>query len=170
MGVNYYFIFDSQSYNMEAAFKLSTRQIRNGGSFIVIPFFNHLEVNLGTKFVPGSAPGLPTEVPQFGNGTFDSVGVAGGYGYMWVWNRISASLQGSVGPAVQRVLVQRPQTPDINKVSYGFKINGSTSLVWNGDVQSYGLQILVDSIATQAVGATMYSTLINGMVFGAFRF
>ena len=169
-GFNFYFVFNPESYSLKAAFDHKELQLRSGGSWMLTPFYNHLEMFLGGKFVPGSDPNAIPKLPNLASGRFDSGGVAGGYGYTYVRRSFFLSGQGAYGPGFQVQRIQRSDGHHVNATSLAAKLNVNVSGGWNYPDFVVGGKVLVDSTWARVLDTQMSSSLVSVQLFAGRRF
>jgi hypothetical protein len=169
-GFNWYYVYRPDNFSLKAAFDQSEFQLRSGGSWIVNPFYNHLEMSLGTRFIPGIEDNSIEAVPNLASGRFDTVGAAFGYGYSYVSGRFFASLLGGMGPGLQRQQVRRSDGSNNSYASLALKINVNAASGWNFKDYVGGIKFLGDSLSTRVAGTEVASNLISAQLFFGARF
>ena len=169
-GVNWYHNLDPENYSLSAAFDQKEFQIKDGGAWIINPFFNHLRVSLGKTFISGTNPDLPQTLPGITLGSFETFGAAVGYGYMWVHHRYFADAQGAIGPALQYENFQNISQRQLTHFSFAAKINVNLSAGYNGRLWLMGIKLLLDSLSSQTSTTQMASSLVDAQVFIGRRF
>ena len=69
-GFNWYYVFHPERFSLKAAFDQNEFQLRSGGSWLVSPFYNHLELSLGTRFIAGIDDQSIESIPNLATGRF----------------------------------------------------------------------------------------------------
>ncbi|HMN69346.1 MAG TPA: DUF4421 family protein [Bdellovibrionales bacterium] len=169
-GVNWYYATRPERYSLKAAFDQSEFQLKSGGSWIFNPFFNHLEVYLGSVFIPGSDPGSITELPNLASGRFDTLGLAAGYGYTYIRKAYFATAQGALGPGFQYQRIRRSDANDSEVSTAALKINMNLATGWNYPGHVAGMKVLVDSLYSRVLDTQITSSLITIQFFYGTRF
>ena len=169
-GFNWYYVFHPEVYSLKAAFDQNEFQKVSGGSWLVSPFYNHLELNLGTKFVRGIGDDNVTSLPELSSGRFETVGASFGYGHSYISGRFFASALGMIGPGVEYQNIGRTTDGDVKNVSLAVKINFNASMGFNLKGYVMGLQALLDSISANVSGTEIASNTVSGQCFVGARF
>lgn len=169
-GFNWYHVFRPETYSLKAAFDFTEFQRVSGGSWILNPFYNHLEVSLGNVFVPGIGDESIQAIPNLASGRFNSLGSSIGYGYSYIWGRFFASGLAALGPGLQFQNVRRADGGDDKALNVAWKINVNASMGWNSHAQVGGLKVLFDSLSSRVVGREVASNLVSAQLFYGLRF
>lgn len=169
-GANFYFVANPERYSLKAAFDCSEFQTESGGSTILNPFFNHLEISIGNKFVPGIGSDALAALPNLASGRMDTMGLAFGYGYTVIRGRFFATLQGAIGPAGQYQRIQRADGNNTEVLAFAAKLNVNGSFGWNADEYVGGFKGLIDTLWAEISDTQVYSSLINAQIFFGKRF
>jgi hypothetical protein len=167
-GGNAYILFRPDGYSLKAAFDLSEYQTRTGGSWLLNPFYNHLEMTVPGRFVPGSDSN--PQPPNLGAGRFDTAGAGFGYGYMYVYQHFFATGQVAYGPGIQFQRIKRTDGDDSNVWSLAAKLNVNLSVGENFPVYVGGVKFLADSIWAKVLNTQVSSTLVSVQFFFGRRF
>lgn len=170
IGLNWYFATNPERYSLKAAFDQNEFQLRSGGSWILNPFYNHLEMFLGAVFIPGSEDSAVTTLPNLASGRFDTLGFAVGYGYTYIYNRFFATGQGTLGPGLQFQRIQRSDGNESEVSSLAGKINVNLAAGWNYPEYLGGFKLLVDSLSAKVVDTQVTSSMITVQMFFGTRF
>lgn len=170
-GVNGYCVVDPDHYSLSAAFSQIEFQAFSGGSWLVNPFYNHLDLTTGNVFVAGSDPNSPQAAPDLKSSRLDTLGLGLGYGYTWVQERKFLVVQGILGLGGQWQQIDGSVGSDFrDRLNAAGKINVNISAGYNGKVYSYGAKLLGDSLFSSVKGTQLYSTLLNAQIFFGGRF
>ncbi len=169
-GLNYYLVLEPEKYSLMAAFSQTEVQTASGGSFIWTAFYNHLEMNRGGSFVPGSEANSLKEPPTLKTGIFDTAGLGGGYGYTWVYSPVFITVQGLVGGGVQHQRIDETEDELGTLTTGALKANANASIGFTYKSYSLGGKVLVDTLLSDIHGTQVYSTLLNGLLFLGGRF
>jgi hypothetical protein len=169
-GMNWYYVFDPSQYSLKAAFDLGELQLQSGGSWLAQPFYNHLEMYLGSGFISGTDPNAIPTLPNLASGRFDTLGVTGGYGYTRIRGRFFATGQGLFGPAFQSQRIQRSDGDYSEVFSWALKLNVNASCGWNHDDNVFGFKFLLDTIWARVLNTQVSSSLVSAQVFVGRRF
>lgn len=169
-GANLYYALNPERYSLKAAFDQNEFQLKSGGSVIVDPFYNHLEMFLGNAFIPGSEANMISALPNLASGRFDTFGIALGYGYTYIRANFFATAQGAMGPGLQYQRIQRGDGNDSRVTSLAGKLNVNLASGWNYPTYLGGVKILVDSLSAKVVDTQVTSSLVSVQFFFGRRF
>lgn len=169
-GVNWYYVSNPERYSLRAAFDLDEFQMKSGGSWIYNPFFNHFEISVGNKFVPGEGNEALAALPNLASARMDTLGLALGYGYTWIYRRYFATTQGAIGPGAQYQRIRRSDGNDTEVTSLAAKLNVNASFGWNSDDHIGGVKFLLDTLWAEVSDTQVYSNLWNIQFFVGYRF
>lgn len=169
-GFNWYYSLDPNHYSLRAAFDEGEFQLRSGGSLLFNPFYNHLEISLGSVFLPGIGDNSVQGIPNLASGKIDSLGVSAGYGYSFVFGRYFISGQGAVGPAGQIQNIRPSAGSNEENFSLALKINVNAAAGWNGKEYLLGVKFLLDSLSSRVADTEFASNLISAQAFLGKRF
>ncbi|MGZ6480294.1 MAG: DUF4421 family protein [Bdellovibrionales bacterium] len=170
-GFNWYYVLHPERYSLKAAFDQSEFQKESGGSWLASPFYNHFELSLGTRFVPGIGDDHVTGLPNLASGRFDTLGTSFGYGYTYIYGRFFASALAAVGPGVEYQKIGRSDgSGDVKNVSLAIKINVNGAMGFNFKNYIGGVKFLLDSLSANVSGTEVASNLVSGQVFFGARF
>ncbi len=100
VGLNAYYIF-SDHFSLTAAFSQSEKQIRNGGSLLLMLSNTYLSVRTGQNLVTADEVNLHPEFSRFTRGDFFTISLLPGYGYTWKFYELSFSIVFFWGPGLQ---------------------------------------------------------------------
>ena len=167
-GINIYYSFHRESYSMEAAFSNSEFQFKSGGSPLAHIYLNRLDLNPGSQFIAGSAPGAAVR-PEIFAGTFWSAGAAAGYGYTHSFRRYFLSGQAMVGIGPQYQFLN-DKTGSHERFSAQVKWNSSIAFGMNRRSSYAGIQALLDSIYGQIQDGQLASSLVSTLIYYGRRF
>lgn len=160
--------------SMEAAFSLSTKQLRSGGSWILYGVVNRQKLKadggLADQELLETNPDLKKLAEVQGLETFD-VGLGGGYGHTWVfWRRFYINTTWLLAPAAQHqnlVLVDNSSQSNWNPAFLG---SLKLSLGYNGKRHFAGFEGYVDSQTSYLDGGEVTTMTVEHSVFYGFRF
>ncbi|MBX3020898.1 MAG: DUF4421 family protein [Bdellovibrionales bacterium] len=169
-GLNAYLILRPERYSLKAAFDQTEIQSQSGGSWLVAPFYNHLEMFLGGKFVPGSDTSSFRVPPNLASSRFDTLGAGFGYGYTYVKRRYFLNGQVAYGPGFQSQRLQREDGDNSAVYSLAAKLNVNASTGWNYPEYVGGAKLLVDSVWARVQDTQVTSTLVSLQFFFGRRF
>jgi hypothetical protein len=169
-GLTAYFALNPKKYSIRSAFQQIERQKKTGGSLLVSPFFNHLSIANDGRFIPGSDSNSPTTGPNLSDGTFDTIGLGAGFGIIFVDGPWFASVQGIGGGGPQYQRIKRADSTLEDRLSLALKLNGHVAAGYNGEQNTAGVKILVDSLSARVSDQQFSSTLFTGQVFYGSRF
>lgn len=169
-GANGYIVFDPGRYSLKAAFDQTEFQTASGGSWLVSPFYNHLEMYLGNSFIPGSDPSAFPALPNLASGRFDTLGTGVGYGYTFVRNRFFLTGQAAYGPGFQYQRVRRSDGDRSGVYSLAAKLNVNAAAGWNYPAYAGGVKLLVDSVWARVQDTQVTSSLVSVQFFFGRRF
>jgi hypothetical protein len=168
-GLNWYYVSNPARYSLKAAFDQNEFQLKSGGSWIFNPFYNHLEMFLGSVFIPGTGSSV-TSLPNLASGRFDTLGMALGYGYTYIHLHFFATAQGALGPGVQYQRIQRADGNESQVTSIAGKLNVNLASGWNYPEYVGGMKVLVDSLSAKVVDTQVTSSMITIQFFFGQRF
>lgn len=168
-GMNWYYVTRPDRYSLKAAFDQNEFQLQSGGSWIFNPFFNHLEMFIGSEFIPGTESSV-TSLPNLASGRFDTLGLAAGYGYTYINAHFFATAQAALGPGIQYQRIARGDGNDSDVMSLAGKLNVNLASGWNYPEYVGGLKVLVDSVYSRVVDTQVTSSLITIQFFFGQRF
>ena len=169
-GMNWYLVWNPEDYSLKAAFDLSEFQTRSSGSWIAQPFYNHLEMLLGSGFIAGTDPNAIPHQPNLGAGRFDTLGTALGYGYTFVHGHFFTSAQGAYGPGIQFQRIKRTDADYSNVWSLAAKLNVNVAAGWNYADYVGGLKLMTDSIWAKVLDTQVSSSVVSAQLFFGRRF
>ena len=169
-GFNWYYASNSSRYSLKAAFDQNEFQLVSGGSWIFNPFYNHLEMFLGTEFVQGSEPDAMSGLPNLASGRFETVGMAVGHGYTYIHRNFFATAQAALGPGLQYQRIQRSDGNDSRVMSLAGKLNVNLAAGWNYPQHLGGMKVLVDSLSARVLDTQVTSSLVTIQFFYGQRF
>lgn len=169
-GFNWYHVMSPNHYSLKAVFDLSEFQLKSGGSWIYNPYYTHLEMFLGNKFIPGSDVNALTQMPNLSSGRFDTLGCTVGYGYSYVELPFFATGQLAWGPGLQLQRFRRDDGDDHKVLNLAAKLNVNLATGWNHKDYVAGLKVLVDSLWARVQDTQVSSSLISIQLFAGTRF
>jgi hypothetical protein len=169
-GINTYFNLDPTKYSMRAAFNLVERQKESGGTWLLKPFYNHLSISTGGRFIPGSSPSSPQTGPALASGSFNTLGSGLGYGYIIVRGKYFISGQAIAGLGGQYQQIDVTGGGQQNQMALAVNLNANMAAGYNGDIHVAGIKLLVDSLSARVQDVEFSSTLASGQVFYGARF
>lgn len=168
-GVNFYKTLDDLSYSLKAGFAQKEVQNESGGSYLLTAFYNHLELNLGNKFIPGSSTDTPQIAPSLKSVRLDTIGGGGGYGYTWVFEKFFITAQGTANVGIQNQIVKSNSVDD-QSVAPAFKVNAQLSTGYYFENSILGIQALGDTTFSTTKEVDIYSTVLNAYLYYSYRF
>lgn len=168
-GINFVKTLDDMSYSLAAGFAQKEVQNESGGSYLFTAFYNHLDLDLGKKFIPGSSDKTPQTAPSLQSVKLDTVGAGGGYGYTWVSGKIFATAQITFNIGVQNQVV-KSITIDDQSIAPAFKGNLQLSTGYYFEQSILGIQALGDTTFSTTKEVDIYSTVLNGYLYYSYRF
>lgn len=124
-GVNSIYVFNNKNYSLRGAFSFTDIQLKSAGSFLAGIYHSHLAYfsNDSTfvrhPFMNDFSP-LLSEINQISQ---ISAGVMGGYGYTFVYKRISLSMALTIGAGGQKTYYKK-----MDGHNESFRINLLTSI------------------------------------------
>lgn len=170
MGLNWYHVLDPRRYSLKAAFDLTEFQTKSGGSWLYNPYYTHMEMFLGDKFLPGTDPNALSSIPNLAAGRFDTVGCTVGYGYSYIRDRFFAAGQAAWGPGLQMQRFQRSDGNDSEVLGLAAKLNLNIASGWNHETYVGGVKVLVDSLWAKVQDTQVSSSLVSAQFFFGGRF
>ena len=169
-GFNLYRSIRPQTYSLKAAFNQTEFQLKSGGSLLHTVFYNHLEINVGDRLLPGSDPNSLKDLPNLDKGKFNTLGAGYGYGYMYIHENFFASGLITIAPAIQHQDIQRVDNRHSTSVSWAGKGTVNLSTGWNPNEYVGGVKILVDSLYSRVSDNEFWSSLLSLQLFYGARF
>ncbi len=168
-GLNYYYAFSEDEYSFSSAFAHTEEQLISGGSPLVQAFYNHVEISLGKKILPGSEPADVQFLPSLQDVALETMGAGFGYGYTFVIEEWMATAQALFGLGVQSK--SETATSNIFKSVYtpALKGNLNFSLAYKLKNGAIGTVFLMDTLFSNANDEQIYSTFMVGTLFFQFR-
>lgn len=171
-GFNYYHLLDEGNYSLRAAFNQKEIQRQSGGSFYIMPFYSHLDMDTGYRIIPGSDPNSLKKSPQVRLISLETLGVVYGKGHLWVipdssWYGV---VQAGLGPAVQyqrETLINREEG---SSTSLAGKFNFNGAIASNTQTETFGAKIIWETMYSRLGSTDMYSTIVTLTFFYGFRF
>lgn len=169
-GFNFYQVLHPESYSLGASFGLSEIQVKGGGSWLATVFFNHLEIESGQAFLPGSDPSSMQTRPDLQSGTFQTIGGGGGYGHTWLRNQVFLTAQGIAGLGAQLQKIDEVVRNPESRIHVALKLNANLAVGYTSENYVIGGKVLADAVVSNIRNTQVYSTLINGQIFVGKRF
>jgi len=169
-GISVYYTMDPDHYSLAAAFSQSEFQTATGGSWLLHPFYNHVELTTGTIFVKGSDANSQQSMPDLRSATLDTFGMGLGYGHTWIKDRRFISAEGAIGPGLQFQQIEYSGYDRSSGTNLAAQINVNVAAGWNQDVYTWGARALAHSLLSNVKGEQIDSTLIQGQIFFGGRF
>ena len=169
-GINSYFALNSKDYSLAAAFVQTEFQTVSGGSWLIEPFYNNVEINTGTTFVASSDPTLPQTKPDLQWAHMITYGLALGYGHAWISGKFYFSLLGGLGAGYQSIDVTRADGTTFSTNCAALKGNFNGSMGFNLQNYVIGIKGLLDSLATSVNKTTITSSFANAQFYLGARF
>jgi hypothetical protein len=171
-GINFYYLFSEDKYSFKAAFNQKEIQTQSGGSFFLMPFYNHLDLQTGNRIIVGSDPNSLQVLPKMKSINLKTLGLVYGFGYTWVipnssWYWVG---QAGVGPAVQYQQEMSRQNSETLATALAGKFNFNSALAKNTQDETFGIKIIWDTMYSRLGSLDMYSTVIVGSFFYGYRF
>lgn len=171
-GINFYYLFSEDKYSFKAAFNQKEVQTKSGGSFFLMPFYNHLDLQTGNRLIVGSDPNTLQSLPKMKSINLKTLGMVYGFGYTWIIPNTSWawSGQGGVGPAVQYQQEMSRSNDEMTATAIAGKFNLNSGIAKNTQTETLGLKVIWDTMYSRLGSLDMYSTMIVGTFFYGFRF
>ncbi len=168
-GINFYKTLDDLSYSLKAGFAQKEMQTQSGGSYLISAFYNHLELDLGKKFIAGSTADTPQSAPSLQSVKLDTLGAGGGYGYTWVFEKFFMTAQGTMNLGIQNQVVKSNSVDD-QRIAPAAKANVQLSTGYHFENSVLGIQALGDTTFSSTKEVDIYSTILNGYLYYSYRF
>ncbi|MFH1727033.1 MAG: DUF4421 family protein [Pseudomonadota bacterium] len=141
-GANLYYIH-SEKFSIKAAYEQSERQMKSGGSFLLM-FSNHLlTISNPTSLIPENQQEYYGDEASFSGGSFFTSSLAPGYGHMFVHDILYFAPIAFLGGGVQFQKYDL-DSGRIQKIKGAFKFNPNFSLGLNGEKFFTGLTVLTN--------------------------
>lgn len=172
IGLNIYYVFQNAQYDISSAFDQVKIPILDGGSWFLMPFVNHLELDMGSKVVPGTEVDAITTRPEVNHLKLTSLGGTLGYGRTWLLERSESyfSIQSAIGPAIQIQSRAAANSPAESSTGLSGKWNFRVSWAKNNQQHTWGLKIFTDTLYSRLGELDIYSTVMTGQIFYGWRF
>lgn len=169
-GINYYKVVQPERYSLKAAFSQMEIQKKSGGSFIYSLFYDHLEMDRGQKFEPGTESSANNRFPSIKSARLDTLGTTLGYGYTFIYDSFQISLQITGGPGLQIQKYQEEGFPLSENAFLALKgnVNGGISYKYKGHY--FGGKFLLDTLVSNVRNTQVYSSLVSGTIYYGNRF
>jgi hypothetical protein len=169
-GVNFYYVFKPEHYSLKAAFSKNEMQTASGGSWLLNPFYNHLRMDVGDVFYPGTDPSGPKAPPNIHAGNFDTLGLGVGYGYCLVLKRFFVAAQGLAGLGLQLERTDRLSDGASSNFSPAVMFNINASVGINHQTFLWGIKGLGQSLSSRIRDLQVASQLASIQLFAGGRF
>ena len=169
-GINLYYAFDPDHYSMKAAFSQTEMQTASGGSWLLNPFYNHLRLDVGDVYYPGTDPHAPTQPPNIHAGNFDTLGLGGGYGFCLVLGRWFIATQGLAGLGVQLERTDRVVEGASDNFSPAWMVNVNASAGYSHENFIWGVKGLGQMLVSRIRDLQVASQLGSAQVYAGGRF
>ena len=169
-GINAYWVLRPEKYSLKAAFDQNEFQMESGGSWILNPYYGHLRMFLGGRFVPGSDSSALPDLPNLSTANFDTTGLAVGYGYTYIKNHLFFSGQAAYGPGLQYQDIDQKDGGDRHVLSLAAKLNVNAAAGWNYPDHVTGAKLLVDSTWAKVLDTQVSATMVSLQAFWGKRF
>ena len=169
-GVNFYYVIEPENYSLSAAFSQTEFQAFSGGSWLLTGFYNHLDLERGNRFLPGSDPNSMQSLPNLESSSLDTVGGGFGYGHTWVQERRFIAAQALIGAGPQLQKIGESNGDLLRDMSPAGKFNFSSSAGYNLKTFTYGVKFVLDSLFSNVKGVQVSSSLVLGQIFFGGRF
>lgn len=172
IGINFYYVFNRESYSPRAAFDYTKIPQRNGGSWYLMPFVSHLIIDMGDEMIIGSESDAIQAWPDIHKLSLLSAGTTVGYGHSWILANENTifSAQGSLGPGAQRQISEDRQFIREETVGFSGKAGGRITLARNTQDETWGGRALVDVLYSRLGSRDLYSTVLTLQLFYGARF
>ena len=172
-GINFYYLLDEESnYSLKAAFNQKEIQRETGGSYFLMPFYNHLDVDTGYRLIPGSDPNSLKKTPQVRLISLETLGLVYGKGHLWVipesdWYGV---IQVGMGPAVQYQRETFINREEGSSTSLAGKFSFNGAFASNTQTSTYGAKMIWETMYSRLGSTDMYSTVVTLTLFYGQRF
>jgi len=100
-GINNFFVFRAKKYSYNAAFNQSAIQLKSGGSFMLINFYNYNQSVSGMGLIPSEIFSYYPNLSTLRTNRQITYSLAPGYAYTFVFKQLYAALNGFIGPGWQ---------------------------------------------------------------------
>jgi hypothetical protein len=130
-GINNFFVFRSKRYSYNAAFNQSAIQLKSGGSFMLINFYNYNQTVSDNGLIPSEIFNYYPSLWSLSTNRQITYSLSPGYVYTFVFKKLYTALNGFVGPGWQ---LQRYTT--LNERSFDSAIGLFTRFKVNAGINS----------------------------------
>ena len=167
IGLNVYYVFDRDDYDPRAAFDYTKIPKYNGGSWYMMPFANHLVIDMGEEIIIGSEPDAIQTFPDVHKLSLLSAGSTFGYGHSWILANENTifSAQGSIGPAAQRQITEDRQGNVEQTYGLSGKAGFRVTLARNTQDETWGGRVFGDVLYSRLGKLDLYSTVLTLQLF-----
>jgi hypothetical protein len=166
LGINAYYQF-SGDYSLIAAFNQTERQLRSGGSFLLMATVMRFTVESDGPLVPSAYD--DGEYAGFRGGWFYSLGLCPGYAYTVVFENFYLTIGGFLGGGLiyQRIDIASGDKTGFNPM---LKTNVKSALGYNGDRVFAGIIFIYDIISGGFGDLYVDQGIFNLEMFAGMRF
>ena len=177
-GINLMYVF-SDSYSFRSSFTQTERQIKSGGSFILMMSCNYFSINSSHSLIPPDNESLYGKSSGYRRGYYPSVIFSAGYSYTQILHDrwyLTLSLLVGGGWMYQMYDVS---AGNIKEHSLCSKYNNRLAFGYNGESYFFGLLSVIDLHSTEpflglygskTAGIVITRMSVYGMIFGGTRF
>ncbi len=169
-GFNYYQLLDDSNYSLKAAYSQMEKQIRSGGSFLWTLFYDHLEMNRGDQFTPGSDESLNNRFPELRSAYLNTWGFTFGYGYTFLYKSFQVSAQITAGPGIQFQKYQDGISSSEDNTHLALKGTLNGGIGYSIKDHYFGGKFILDTVLSHVEGTDVYSSLISGSLYYGLRY
>ncbi len=168
LGMNLYYLFSGDRYSMRAAYDQGERQIKSGGSFVLMASLHYFRLDNDGSIIPAQFSSAAGEVAGFEGGNFITAAVGPGYGYTLALSKffISPAFFFGIGGQYRDYTVA---DGDEQNARYTLKINWRIALGYNGDNVIAGIKFLVDYTMVPLGEAELQIYTLEGTIFAGIR-
>ena len=168
-GVNFYYLLSGDRYSMSAAYDQRERQLKSGGSFVIMASLHYFTIKNDGSIIPLPYSTQAADVAGFEGGRFFTASVGPGYGYTVVMSKffISPAFFFGTGGQYRDYTVA---TGDEQNFRVPLKINWRMILGYNGDNVIAGFRFLVDFTMVGLQDAQLQAYTLEGTIFAGMRF
>lgn len=101
LGIGAYYNFNEQ-YSTNAAFSQGERQLSSAGSFVLDTALSYTRINMGSDIVPAAENSFYPYLTRYRGGEYIIWVIRPGYGYNFIYKRMTIGAIFSLGPNLQR--------------------------------------------------------------------
>lgn len=169
-GIHFFISLRPDQLSLSAAMGQGEIQKASGGSYFLMPFYNHLQLARGANFIQGTDPNATQVIPEVRDTHLDTIGATGGYGYIYTQDGFFASGLGGLGPGIQFQQISDSGGNKNGIMNIAGNFNLGISAGKNIQEASFGMRVLASCLASSVATLPVFSTFFDAKIFYSRRF